>query len=70
MINQCRDLGLLDHTLISIQGLCGIYARHYAEGLPDGLVHRFSLRDLLRLDNISFQRKRYVQRGEMEAQAF
>ena len=69
MVNQCRDLGLLDHTLISIQGLCGIYARHYAEGLPDGLVHRFSPRDLLRLDNISFQRKRYVQRGEMEAQA-
>ena len=69
MVKSCRDLGLLEHTVISIQGLCGIYARHYAEGLPEGLLYRFSPRDLLRLDNISFQRKRYIRRGSMEAQA-
>ena len=69
MMKSCRDLGLLDHTVISIQGLCGIYARHYAEGLPESLLHRFSPRDLLRLDNISFQRRHYIRRGSMEAQA-
>ena len=69
MVKSCRDLGLLEHTVISIQGLCGIYARHYAEGLPESLLYRFSPRDLLRLDNISFQRKRYIRRGSMEAQA-
>ena len=69
MMNACRDAGLLKKTCISIQGLCGVYARHYAEGVPYGVQRGHSLRDLVRRDNILAQQRKYALRGELEAQA-
>ena len=69
MLRACQQEDLLDHAVVSIQGLCGIYARHYSEGLPFRAAYGFSLRDLLRWDNVAMQSKRYRQRGDLEAQA-
>lgn len=60
---------LLDHTVVSIQGLCSIYAGHYAEGVPEAVQKRYTFRDLLRQDNIRQQQKKFVLRGDMEVQA-
>lgn len=69
MLRVCQTEGLLDKTAVSIQGLCSIYERHYAEGLPGRVIYGFSPRDLLRADNVAMQRRHYRQRGDMERAA-
>ena len=69
MANAARELGMLSHTAASIQGLCGVYAGHYCEGLPDRVVRRYTLRDFLRQDNIRQQRNKFALRGENERKA-
>ena len=69
MARAARDKGMLDHTVVSIQGLCSVYAGHYAEGVPEWVQRRFTFRDFLRQDNIGLQRKKYVLRGDMEVEA-
>ena len=69
MVRAAQAEVFLDRVVISIQGLCSIYARHFAEGVPSGTVHGMTLRDLLRQDNLSQQRKKFVRRGELEIQA-
>lgn len=69
MVNACEKEGLLGHTVISIQGLCSVYAGHYEEGLPGNVCRGYTFRDLLRWDNIEKQRKKFVLRGELEKKA-
>lgn len=66
MLRICREAGLLDRTVVGLQGLCCICGKHYADGLPAGAVRGFSPRDLLRLDNVAMQRSHYLRRGDME----
>ena len=69
MVNACEEENLLEHTVISIQGLCSVYAGHYEEGLPSRLCRESSLRDILRRDNIRQQRKKFLLRGQLEIKA-
>ena len=69
MVNAAQRLGLENRVAISIQGLCSIYARHYCEGVPEAVCHRYSLRDFLKRDNLLGQQKRFAQRGKLEQQA-
>lgn len=69
MVNACEQEGLLDHMAVSIQGLCGVYAGHYAEGLPRRVSEGWTFRDVLRWDNVAMQRKKFALRGELETQA-
>jgi len=69
MMKAVEEAGLLDHTVISIQGLCSVYTGHYAEGVPEAVQRRFTLRDLLRWDNIRQQQKKFALRGTLEVQA-
>lgn len=69
MVNACEKENLLDHTLISIQGLCSVCAGHYEEGLPARVCRGFTLRDFLRQDNIRQQRNKFALRGQLEVEA-
>ena len=69
MVNAAEKEGFLDRVVISIQGLCSIYAGHYAEGLPQRVVRDATFRDILRRDNIVQQQKKFALRGELEVQA-
>ena len=69
MMKACRKEDCLSRTAISIQGLCGIYARHYAEGVPLEIQRGSSFRDFVRRDNILDQQQKYVIRGQFEAEA-
>ena len=69
MLRVCQAEGLLDRTVVGIQGLCSICGKHYSEGLPLQAAHGFSLRDLLRWDNVAMQRRHYLRRGDMERAA-
>lgn len=69
MVNACQAENLLEHMVISIQGLCSVYAGHYAEGLPGRVCRGWTFRDLLRWDNVEKQREKFVLRGELEKKA-
>ena len=69
MVNAAEQENCLDRVVVSIQGLCSIYAGHYAEGVPERIIHRATFRDVLRQDNIPQQQKKFALRGELELQA-
>ena len=69
MVNAAEKEGLLPNVVISIQGLCSVYAPHYAEGVPFRVQHRETFRDAVRKDNIELQQKKFALRGELEIKA-
>ena len=69
MLKACRQEDLLDHTVVSIQGLCSFIAEHYNEGIPPETVRHSTLRDFLRQDNLLQQQKAFLKRGENEQAA-
>lgn len=66
MVNAAAQLGMLDRLAASIQGLCFVIARHYAEGVPYKVQRSNTFRDFLRRDNIARQQEKFRLRGEME----
>ena len=69
MIHAAEKEGFLDHTVVSIQGLCSIYAGHYSEGVPNSVVYGATFRDVVRRDNIPQQQKKFALRGDLEVKA-
>ncbi len=69
MVRSAEAMGLLDRTVVSIQGLCSVYARHYAEGVPFRVQRGWTFRDLARRDNILRQQQAFARRGRLEAAA-
>ncbi|MGM9549263.1 MAG: glycosyltransferase family 4 protein [Faecousia sp.] len=69
MVNAAEKAGVLDRLVVSIQGLCSVYAGHYAEGVPERIRRGSTFRDLVRRDNIVKQREKFVLRGVLEAEA-
>lgn len=69
MMNACETEGLLDKAVISIQGLCAFVPRHHNEGIPEKWIHRYSLRDFLRQDNLAQEAQTYAKRGVLELEA-
>ena len=69
MMNAAEKCGSLPDTVISIQGLCSVYAIHYAEGLPRRVQEGYTFRDLVRRDNVVQQQKKFALRGELEIAA-
>ena len=69
MVNAAEKADLLDRLVIHIQGLCSVYAGHYAEGVPASVCNGFTFRDWIRQDNIAQQQKKFALRGEPETKA-
>lgn len=58
-----------ERTLIGIQGLCFACADAYMADLPEKVINRKTLRDLLRKDSILQQQHKFKIRGEREIEA-
>ena len=69
MVNAAEATGYLDKTVISIQGLCSVIAKHYLEGIPTNVQRSNTFRDFIRKDNLRDQQKKFAMRGEMEIKA-
>lgn len=69
MVNAAETLRMLGRTVISIQGLCSVYERHYAEGVPYRIQRGSTFRDIVRRDNIWQQQRKFGLRGEQEIAA-
>jgi len=65
MINICKN----DKVVISIQGLTSVIARHYMLGLPVNIQNGFTLRDLVKQDNIKQQQTKFAKHGRLEIEA-
>ena len=69
MVRAAQKLGVSGRIAVSIQGLCSVYAGHYAEGIPERVRNAFTLRDFLRRDNMAMQQKKFLLRGDLEMEA-
>jgi len=65
----CRTFPDKKRLLITIQGLCSVYADAYYANLPENVIRRVTFRDFLKKDSIPAQREKFVRRGEMEKEA-
>ena len=68
-VKACCELGIINKTVISIQGLVSVYAEHYLNGLPENVRHRFTLHDFLKRENLVGAMNQYRRRGEAETEA-
>ena len=67
MVNVCQKKNI--NTIISIQGLVSIYARHYMACLPANVQNRFTIRDFIKQDNLKQQQSKFIKRGALEIAA-
>lgn len=64
MVNVCQKKNI--NTIVSIQGLVSIYARHYMACLPANIQNRFTIRDFIRQDNLKRQQNKFIKHGVFE----
>ena len=62
----CKKEGYADKTVVFAQGFCTVCANHYAEGVPEHIINRFTFRDILRRDRIKDQIRKFQKRAETE----
>ena len=66
MTRVCQKLGLIDKVVVSIQGLVSVCAKHYYSGLPSSVVNGFTIKELIRKNNIRQSREAFIRNGELE----
>lgn len=69
MLNAAEREGMLERTLVSIQGLISLIARRYTAALPGSVADGRTLRDVLRRDGIRQQQEKFTRRGVFEIAA-
>lgn len=58
-----------EKTVISIQGLCSVYANHYLEGIKKKVIDNRSIVDLIKNRGLKSEKDDYIKRGELEIKA-
>ncbi len=66
---MCRVFPKKSRLLISIQGLCAVYADAYFADMPARVIRSKTLRDILKKDSITEQQQKFALRGKMEVEA-
>ena len=66
---MCRVFPDKSRLLITIQGLCSVYANVYEADLPEQVVRHVTFRDFLKKDDIQRQKAKYEARGRAEIEA-
>lgn len=66
---MCRTCQDKQKILISIQGLCSVYANTYFADLPQKVVKSATFRDCLKKDSLQEQKRKYEKRGKNEIEA-
>ena len=69
MVEACRDLSLLHHVVIQVQGLVSIIAKHYFEGVPQDIRFLSASDDTGEHDSLSIQQKKFEFSGDFERRA-
>lgn len=69
MLNAAEITGVLKQTVVTMQGLVSLISKHYYSNLPACIVHSWTIRDILRFDNIYFAKRSFAKRGKNETLA-
>lgn len=67
MVDSCNQQNIT--TVISIQGLVSICAKHYMACVPSHIQNRSTVRDFLKQDNLKQQQRKFINRGRLEIEA-
>lgn len=69
MVDAANQTGMIKNTVISIQGLVDVYARHYLLGLPSTVIYRKTVKEILLREGVYSGYRSYVRRGMYEKKA-
>jgi len=70
MTEISKSLGLIDKTVLSIQGLTHYYIDHFFTGLPTKVIDKHSFKELLGRPNIRKSRELMAAKGDIEVKTF
>jgi len=66
MLKAGKKYNIAEKMVVSIQGMVSVYAQHYYGGIPTKDIYMFSLRDLIKRDNVYFAARNFRCRGKLE----
>lgn len=69
MVIACERCNIVDRVIINIQGLVSIYAKHYYASLPFSIINGFTIRDIIKRDNIKLNQNKFKKQGIYEINA-
>lgn len=64
-----RAFGRPERTVIGIQGMVSVYAKHFMAGVPDWVQRGRTFRDIAKGDNLIHQRQSFYERARFEIEA-
>ena len=64
MVRACKRCQI--KYVISIQGLVSVYVNHFMANIPMNIQKRFTIRDILKRENINIQKINFEKRGRLE----
>lgn len=65
-VSAAKKLSKIECTILSIQGLVSIYAKHYCDGIPPKLIYKKSLKEILGKRNIAEEQRAMELQGKTE----
>lgn len=68
-VEAAERCGLINRTVISIQGMVSVYARHFMAGVPFWARYLMTPKNFIRGYNLFLTKKSYQKRGEYERRA-
>lgn len=68
-VDACVKTKVIKNTIINIQGLVSVYAKHYAAFLPYSVQKKYSFRDFVKQANVVKGMKKFQKRGIYEIEA-
>ena len=69
MIEAAENMGMIENTVVSIQGLVSIYKNHWFAGIPENVYKKPTIRDIIKRDTVMKQYREFEKRGKYEVLA-
>ena len=68
MMKASKELGMLRNTVVSIQGLVSVIANHYFAYLPRKVIYGFTLKEVLKRNNVKLSAEKFKEQGVLEVE--
>ena len=68
MMKASKELGMLRNTVVSIQGLVSVYAKHYFAYLPRKVIYGFTFKEVLKRNNVKLFAEKFKEQGILEVE--
>lgn len=68
MMKASKELGMLRNTVVSIQGLVSVYAKHYFAYLPRKVIYGFTFKEVFKRNNVKLSAEKFKEQGILEVE--